>query len=119
MITADQLDEMRETLEESLVDTAVLQESSWEPDGMGGGTTTWVAAGTVSCRVAPARAGEGEVVEGGRVQPDHEHVVTLPAETTIDEDMRILVGGSTYSIVSLSVPHTMAISCRANVKEVK
>lgn len=119
MITADQLDEMRATLEESLVDTAVIQTSSWTSDGMGGGTSTWTAAGTVACRIAPSLAGEGEVVDGSRVQPDYEYVVTLPAETSISEDMRLVVEGSTYSIVSLRVPRSMAISCRVNVKEVK
>lgn len=119
MITADQLDLMRETLEESLVDTAVLYSPAWNSDGMGGGTTTWNVAGTVPCRIAPALAGEGEVVDGGRVQPDFEYVVTLPAETSINEDMRTLINGATYSIVSLRVPRSMAVSCRVNVKEVK
>lgn len=119
MLTADQLDEMREALEDSLPDTAVLQGSTWTSDGMGGGTTTWSAAGTVPCRIAPALAGEGEVVDGGRVQPDYEYVVTLPADTSINEDMQLLIDSATYSIVSLRVPRSYAVSCRVMVKEVK
>lgn len=119
MLTAAELNDMRETLEESLVDTAVLQTSSWESDGMGGGTTSWTASGTVPCRIAPALAGEGEVVDGGRVQPDYEYVVTLPADTSINEDMQLLIDSATYSIVSLRVPRSYAVSCRVMVKEVK
>ena len=69
---------MRATAAETRRGTAIIQREVRVSDGGGGGTTSWVPVGTVNCRVAPiASAGEGEHVEGERLQPGSE--VSSPA----------------------------------------
>ena len=111
---------MRTTMVESLAGTAIIQTSAFSSDGGGGGTTTWTASGTVSCRVAPAAsAGEDERVLGGRVQPDTQYVFTLPAETSVTEDDRIVYDSRNFTVTMLREPQTWEISRRIEVKEVK
>ncbi len=57
-------------------------------DAGGGGTTTYVAGGTVPCRIDPlARAGDERVV-GGRLDDRSTHRVTVPAGTDVQHTDR-------------------------------
>lgn len=120
MLNADELAGMRSTMVQSLAGTAIIQTSTWVSDGGGGGTTSWVNAGTVACRITPvASSGEGESVEGGRVHSDTEYVVTIPNDTLITSDSQILYGSQTFTVTTLRAPRTWEISRRVEVKEVE
>ena len=107
---------MRGVLERSLPDTAVIHTRSYVSDGGGGGTLGYTAAGTVSARVAPLTGSEG--VTAGRLSPDARWVVTLPAGTSVSEDSRIVISGTTYEVEAVRGPRSFELSRRVEVSEV-
>lgn len=90
---------MRTVAEQALPGTAVIQSGTLASDGGGGWTETFTASGTVSCRVAPVTGVENEV--GDRVAAESQYVITLPAETTVETDDRIVVAGVTYNVTAV------------------
>jgi hypothetical protein len=119
VITAAELAEMRDDLEDSLPDLAVIQTRGFLSDGGGGGTTTWTVAGTVSCRVTPvSSSGEGEAVRGGRVHPDTEYVFTFPYDTAITDTHQVVHAGGTFTATAVRAPKSWEISRRVEMKEV-
>lgn len=114
MLTDDELASMRSTLNDSLPGTAIVQTSTWVSDGGGGGTTSWVASGTFDARITPAGGFEDQ--QGDRVQPETEFIVTLPANTAIDEDAQIVYSGGTYDVIATPSPRSFEISRRVQVK---
>ena len=114
MLTDDELASMRSTLNDSLPGTAIVQTSTWVSDGGGGGTTSWVASGTFDARITPAGGFEDQ--QGDRVQPETEFIVTLPANTAIDEDAQIVYSGGTYDVIAAPSPRSFEISRRVQVK---
>jgi len=114
VLTADELASMRDTMNDSLAGTAIVRTATWVSDGGGGGTTSWVSAGTYDCRVTPA--GGFEQDQGDRVQPETEYIFTLPALTSIDEDAQIVYGGGTYDVIAIPSPRTFEVSRRVQVK---
>lgn len=102
MLTAADLASMRAVLEQSLPGTAVIQSGTLASDNGGGYTETFTAAGTVACRIAPVvNRGGAEGETGGRIEADAQYVITLPAETTIETDDRIVADGVTYNVVAV------------------
>lgn len=96
LLGAADIEGMRATAAQALDGTAIVQTQAFVSDGGGGGTTAWTAAGTVDCRVAPL-SGE-EQVRGERLHPDSEVIVTLPAETSIDHNARVVYAGGTFAV---------------------
>lgn len=101
---------MRSTLVESLPDTCVIQNSTFGDDSGGGGSQTWAAAGTVACRIAPLAA--DEQTRGDRVSEDSNWVITLPAETSIQNASRVIVNGGTYNVSAVRERGSWEISRR-------
>lgn len=119
MLTDSEVAAMRSTADMALPDTIIIGGPTVVSDGRGGGTTTFVASGTVDCRIVPvSSSGDGESVEGGRVHPDTEYVVTLPAGTDITSDDRLTFGSQTFTVTALRDPLSWQISRRVEVKEV-
>lgn len=85
---------------EALSDTAVLLSGTVVDDGGGGGTVTTVAAGTVIARLDTLTGSEGEIA--GRVSDRSTHLVTLPAETSIDTAHRLSISGrGTFEVTAV------------------
>lgn len=102
LLSPADLEGMRATAAEALDTTAVIQTQQFASDGGGGGTTSWVAAGTVACRIAPITAGfSGESVGGDRLNTETEVMVTFPAETSIDHNAQIVSGGGTFAVTAV------------------
>lgn len=100
MLTPTELSSMRSVAAEALPGTAVIQANVWTSDGGGGGSVAWTASGTVGCRIAPLLTSfEGET--GSRITPTAEYVITLPAETTITTNSRILSAGGTFNVEAI------------------
>lgn len=99
MLTAAEISAMRETAETALPDSAVIYSRSWASDGGGGGTTTWTAAGTVDCRLAPIRG--DETIEGERVTAEADSIITVPQASSVTTDSRIVTGGGTFNVEAI------------------
>ena len=116
LLTAADITAMRTTLNQSLGGTAVIQSRSYTSDSGGGGTLTWTNSGTVSARISPLTA--SEEVTGSRLAPEANWIVTLPANTSITEDSRIVMAGTTYEVEAIRGPRTWEVSRRVEVSEV-
>ncbi len=92
---------MRETAERALDGTAVIQTKSEVSDGGGGWTTSWTAAGTVPCRLAPFNSGAGEQVAAERLSPDSTVIFTFPAETNVGHEAQVVYLGGTFSVTAV------------------
>ena len=102
MLTPADLASLRAVTAEALPGTAILQTQAWTSDGGGGGTTAWTASGTVACRLAPVIGpGMREEQVGGRIQADTQFIVTLPADTSVTTNSRILTAGGTFNVEAI------------------
>lgn len=75
----------------SLSDTAIVQAGTVVSDGGGGGTTSWAAAGTFACRVAPLTNRPMNREVGGQIDERSTHVLTTPPSSSIDVKNRVVV----------------------------
>lgn len=115
LLTASELASMRSVTASALPDTCVIQTQAWASDGGGGGSQTWTTSGTLACRIAPAGghgAGEGET--GDRISADSEYVVTLPSDTSLTTNARLLTGGGTFNVEAIR-ERSWNLSVRAEV----
>lgn len=102
MLSANDLEYMRSSIEQLLPDTCNLLTVTRTADGFGGWNDTWgTAAAGVSCRVDPLRGSEQRV--GEALRPYHTYVVTLPHDTTITEQYRIEWGTVLLDVSSANV----------------
>ena len=115
MLSTADIAAMRSTAEECLPGTAVIQTQTFASDTGGGGSLTWTASGTVDCRIAPVTG--NEQIVGERVTPEADWVVTLPAETSVTTESRIITGGGTFNVTALRAPRSYEISRRVEVAE--
>lgn len=99
MLTTDDLAGMRATAGAALPDSCVIQTQAWVSDGGGGGTTTWTAAGTVDCRIAPLNGSERDT--GDRISSHAEYVVTLPFDASVSTDSRLVINGDTFNVAAI------------------
>lgn len=117
MLTADELASMRDTLNDSLAGTAIIQTRAWVSDGGGGGTTSWTAAGTFDCRITPRGGVEDDL--GDKVHPETEYILTLPASASVDNDQQVVTGGGTFAVIQVAEPRTWEVSTRVQLKEIE
>ena len=109
----------RTELEQTLPGTAILQSRTTVADGQGGYTQTFAAASTVVCRLSPTemQGSEGELA--GRVAEVSSWMLTLPAETAIDETYRVQYsGGATFEVVEVMTRTPWELSRRVRLMEV-
>jgi SPP1 family predicted phage head-tail adaptor len=118
LLSDQELVSMRATAAEALDGTAVIQTQQLVSDGGGGGTTTWMPSGTVDCRIAPYSQSSGEMLEGEQVMNDAEVVITMPAETEIEADARVVSDGRTYTAVAIR-RRSEELTRRFAAKEIK
>ena len=119
MLTDAELASMRDTLNDSLPGTAIVQTSAWVSDGGGGGTTTWVPSGTFDCRIVPTSTQTGQEEElGDRVQPEGQYIVTLPSDAAVEIDTELLIDNRVFTVTGTGTPRTWALSQQLIVKEI-
>lgn len=109
---------MRAASDAALPGTAVLHRNTLSSDGMGGQSSSWAAYGTVACRVAPGGAGGGERIAGGEFQGVAPFVITVPYNTDLTHNDRVVYGGSTYEVLYVDAPRSWAINLRAAARVV-
>ncbi len=117
-ISAAQLATMRAQVSELLPDTCVL----WSPTSgsvVGGRPTPGSAnAGTVSCRVDPiAQRDATESDIAMREDTKRMYQLTVPHDTTIAENYKVVHGSVTYEILQFVNTHSWNVSVRAIIQE--
>lgn len=112
--------QMRAVAEEALDGTAVIQSRTYSSDGGGGGTTVWTASGTVDCAIAPILSlGEDERITGSKITAGSDWIITLPAETTVSTESRVVVSERTFEVTALRAPRTWELTRRVEATEVQ
>ena len=117
MLTAAELADMRSVQAQAMAGTAVVSRKTLTADGMGGFTETWSAAGTVSCRVWPARESGAESLIADRITEADAWVITVPYATDVTAKDRIVADGRTFEVVS-AIAHTWETARRVVAVEV-
>jgi len=115
MLSESDLTNMRTVLNDSLPGTATLTSGTIVSDSGGGGTTTFAASGTVDCRVAPVGGSDREVAD--RLSSEADWIITLPAQTSIQTDDRIVTNGGTFAVVAVHSPRSYEISTRVEARQ--
>ena len=100
MLSATEIADIREAIEASLPETVEVQRATRAPDGAGGSTESWQAAGSYPARLAPA-GGEAEREMAGRLAGRSLWRVTLPAEADVRLADRVAVAGRTFEVVGV------------------
>lgn len=102
---------MRDTVQtETLTDVAVISRFTSVSDGQGGSTDTYAPFGTVDGHVSPLGGREAEIAAG--VAEQSQWVITLPAQTAVDEKDQVAIGGRVYEIDTVRAPRTLELACR-------
>lgn len=117
MLTADELEWMRETAGEALPSTCIVMGTAWVSDGMGGGTVTWNAVGTVACRLE-AQSGD-ERVSGDRKTVFARYRLTMPYDTEVTEQDKVQVDGVTYRVLFVDTGKSWPVVKRLDVERVE
>jgi len=101
-----ELAEARTDLDDLFEDEADVERPTKTPDGAGGRTVTWKVINTVPCSIAPIGGGEpvsfaqkgstGTV--GDRIDDRSTHILTVPAETEVEETDRVTVSEQIYEV---------------------
>lgn len=117
-LSAGELSSMRHTSDVYLAGTAVIQAATRTSDGQGGETWAYAASGTVAARLAPEGLRGGENTVGGRVAEVSPWILTVPFDTTIDEDDRVVFAAVTYEVSEVLTRTPEEIARRVRVVEV-
>ena len=81
-------------------DTCVIERPSSGTDAGGAPISGYTAVATVACKVsAPGRA-PVEAISGGRVVPLVDYEISLPPDTDVRNEDRIVVNGRTLYVVA-------------------
>jgi NADPH:quinone reductase-like Zn-dependent oxidoreductase len=119
MLTAGEIEAMRDEIELTLPDTAIIYTPASTADGQGGYTQAFAASGTVACRMSPRTGQQGsEPGYAERSAAIGEWVATFPASTTLAESQRVAVGGTTYEVTRVRAPRSWQLSCRADLSKI-
>jgi SPP1 family predicted phage head-tail adaptor len=120
-LTAAELSEIRSAVNELMPDTCTLLTRTNASDGEGGFTETWgTASANVPCRLdsklGMIESKGNERLAAGEIQYFHTYVLTLPYNTTITEQYRVLLDGQYYQVKSVDFDKSWIASVRAFVE---
>lgn len=100
-LSAADLSQMRDDIEELMPDTCTIQSVTLVSDGQGGMTETWATAySSVACRVDFIRG--KETLSSGAIQPYTTAMLSLPYDTVITTENRVVHDSVTYNVVSIN-----------------
>lgn len=116
LLTAGDIARMRDVLDQSLPDTCVIQGGTIVDDLGGGGSTTWANRGTVDCRLSPMTGSEREVAD--RLSEDAQWLITVPAETVVDTNSRVVISGTSFEVLARRAPRSWEVATVLEAQEV-
>lgn len=97
LISDNNLAKMRKTQELNLPETAYIQKLVSESDDSGGYYESWQSAGQAPARLGNVK-GEQEREIAGQLGVEKVNVITLPADTEVDDTDRIQVNDVQYIV---------------------
>ena len=111
-ISAADLAQMRDDIEELMPDTCTIQSVTLASDGQGSMTETWgTALASVACRLDFIRG--NETLTSGAVQPNTTAMLSLPYDTAITTEHRVVHDSVTYNVTSVNKGQSWNIVKRA------
>jgi head-tail adaptor len=117
MLTDSDLAAMRATQARALPETATIRRATTSRTATGGTSESWDDAGSASCRLS-SRGVPREYLEAGAVSGAHYWMVTMPYDTAVTREDRLIVGGRTLEIVGFASGGEWATALRAVCVEV-
>lgn len=122
MIPAAELTAMRDVLDGSMPDVAVIFKPVRVKDDSGGLNETWDDQTPVEARISPLAGGVGsasaEALVAGRIGTAEAWVLTVPFDTDIDEIDRLVIDGDRgFEVAVVLGPRSWEISRRVIVVE--
>ena len=110
MISAAQLTQLRTYAERTMLGQGTVYAYSWASDGVGGGTATHSASGTVACTVAPPSPSGREVIIADGVRNVSQWTIAMPWGTTVGLRDRVASQGRTFEVAATNSAQTGAIA---------
>lgn len=116
LISSDDLNYMRDYAESWMPDTCQIENFVRVSDGAGGFTESWLAVGTVACRIDPAaQSSEMDFKISGRDTLKSLYVITLPYDCGLTDEHRIVFSGNVYQVLKLDSAHSGKVVIRARI----
>lgn len=112
-------DAIRTMTQRHMRGTAIIQTYSFGSDGIGGGTASYTASGTVACNVAPIpyRWMPNEGVHQDMLQDTPYWIVTLPYAATVTPQDRLVIDSTTYEIMEMNNEQSdqVYVACKCSI----
>ena len=117
-LTARELAQMREDIEDLMPDVCSILSVAYTSDGEGGMTEAWgTALADVACRV-DYRSGS-EKMTGGAIQPYNKAVISLPYTTALTTKHRVKLDDFVWAVLSVNEGQSWDVVRRAELERVK
>lgn len=103
ILTAGEMASLRSDLEATLPDTCTVTRPTQVKNDAGGWTETPVVVATVACRVSPIGTRDAAIAQqiGASLDMVLQHVVTLPADTDVQQSDSITCTTRTFRVASM------------------
>lgn len=118
MITSRQLDEMRQTLRQTMNLSANKLVKSNVSDGRGGMTVTWVTDGNFPCHLATQPLSYTAQIGASAISPQPQYRMTYPHDQVLDSANRVRIDGREYEILHVYDNASHCTHGRASLKVV-
>ena len=119
-LSAEELRQMRDDIEDLMPDTCSILSVAYTSDGQGGLAETWGTAtgGTaVSCRIDFASG--KEALASVAIQPFTRAMLSVPYDTNLTTDNRVVWGSYTFNVVSVNLGQSWNVVRRAVLEQVR
>jgi len=101
VLPAGELSQIRTDLETALPGTCYITSLTRTSDNQGGWTESWGTVGTSTCRLD--FTGGKETLTGAALAPFTQAILTLPYDTTITEQNRVVFEDNTYTVQAVNI----------------
>jgi hypothetical protein len=104
-LSTAELAQIRDAIDDTLIDTCTILQLTQASDGAGGFTDTWgTAAGgaAVSCRLDFPNPGK-EMMASASLTPFKQGMVSMNYNVTVTTGNRLVIGGETYDVKGVNV----------------
>ncbi len=112
LLSASELADIRSATETLFPQSCIISALTEVSDGQGGYTQSWVASGTVDCRLI-AKAG-GERMLAGQIAATGSYMLTVPHDAAISVDNRATIDGVNYRVLFIDNVKTWRAAIRCD-----